>query len=134
MYKIRFILSLIIAISTISVPTYASEMDIDIEYTLEDPLPLDIEEEYTEEISLEEEKIPATIEKIENNNTTKNEKKSNNVISNLIEKAKEKSSSLVSAVEEKTEINDAYSHLDLLTKILHNILLQTMDPFFYLSF
>ena len=35
MYKIRFILSLIIAISTISMPTCANGMDIEIDYTLE---------------------------------------------------------------------------------------------------
>jgi hypothetical protein len=98
MYKIRFILSLIIAISTISMPTCANGMDIEIDYTLEDPLPLDVEEEEenTEEISLEED--TQTEEPAE----TTAETKSNNVISNFIEKAKEKSSSLVSTVEEKT--------------------------------
>ena len=98
-------------------PTCANGMDIEIDYTLEDPLPLDVEEEEenTEEISLEED--TQTEEPAE----TTAETKSNNVISNLIEKAKEKSSSLVSTVEEKTELNDKYSHLDLLAKIREDI-------------
>lgn len=136
----RLILCLIFAISAFSTPLKASDIDFDIEYTLEDPYPINDETITDDDINLDEdntldeetliaedetdiddeaELIEENTEKsIENTSSNKN-KKSDNIISNLIEKAK--STSLVKSVEEKTSENDKYSHLDLLTKIKSDI-------------
>ena len=122
----RYTLCLIFAISTFStpMPAYADEMDmdIDIDYTLEDPIPLDDSEEESDaleetEVETKAEETTETTPQTEENN----EKNSNGIISNLIEKAKAGSSSLVLSVEKKTQENDKYAHLDLLTKIKQDI-------------
>lgn len=149
-YHFRVLMCLALLLTTYCNPIYASDddLDIDIEYTLEDPLPLDEEtineetlvEEYEEPIleaseeQITEEDINTLLEEdneflseeetpkdqTDTTNTT-NTKKSDNIIENLIDKAKATSSSLVASVEEKTKENDKYAHLDLLTKIKSDI-------------
>ena len=125
----RFVLCLIFAISTFSMPLHASDIELDIDYTLEDPIPVNATEEENDDLLLDEDASEENItedqedndvkeeetETQENKNKPEEEKKSDNVITNLIEKAK--STSLVKSVEENTAKNDQYAHLDLLSKI-----------------
>ncbi|MBQ2883777.1 MAG: ankyrin repeat domain-containing protein [Alphaproteobacteria bacterium] len=132
----RFLICCALLISSYATPLYASDdFDIDIEYTLEDPIPTDeyetIEEESssTEEPIQTEEETPLLEETAlpeeptSSKETTKKteNKKSDNLINTLIDKAKSTSSSLVASVEQKTQETDKYSHLDLLTKIKSDI-------------